>query len=163
MSQSKMYGSLQSPNFPEPYPRETQLHWNISVPEGFRIKLYFSHFDLEPSYLCNYDYVKVSWQGIMGNFSFFSYILIILYIPKFAVIWIKLYGQFYNDNLQICDKLFVINFLHVKFKFLWFKPILVWLLPHTHINQQSALCLGCLLSEESYQDDAVEWHHLNTN
>ncbi|XP_070685856.1 mannan-binding lectin serine protease 1 [Pempheris klunzingeri] len=58
-----MYGSLQSPNFPEPYPRETQLRWNISVPAGFRVKLYFSHFDLEPSYLCEYDYVKVEAEG----------------------------------------------------------------------------------------------------
>lgn len=106
MSQSKMYGSLQSPNFPEPYPRETQLHWNISVPEGFRIKLYFSHFDLEPSYLCEYDYIKVRWQGIMGNLSFFSYILL------------KLYEHFYNHNLQNCDKLFVINVLHVDLNFL---------------------------------------------
>lgn len=54
-----MYGSLQSANFPEPYPPETHLRWNISVPDGFRVKLYFSHFDLEPSYLCEYDYIKV--------------------------------------------------------------------------------------------------------
>ncbi|KAM9852916.1 mannan-binding lectin serine protease 1 [Aulostomus maculatus] len=58
-----MYGSLQSPNFPEPYPRETELRWNVSVPSGFHIKLYFSHFDLEPSYLCEYDYVKVEAEG----------------------------------------------------------------------------------------------------
>lgn len=62
-----MYGSLQSPNFPDPYPRETRLQWNLSVPVGFRIRLYFSHFDLEPSYLCEYDYVKVRQHGIMGN------------------------------------------------------------------------------------------------
>ncbi|XP_056139619.1 mannan-binding lectin serine protease 1 [Lampris incognitus] len=59
LSLTAMYGSLQSPHFPEPYPRETDLRWNISVPEGFQIRLYFSHFDLEPSYLCEYDYVKV--------------------------------------------------------------------------------------------------------
>eukprot|EP00064_Thunnus_orientalis_P022714 superscaffoldBa00007914_g22929 len=58
LSLSDMYGSLQSLNFPEPYPRETELRWNISVPDGFQIKLYFSYFDLEPSYLCEYDYVK---------------------------------------------------------------------------------------------------------
>ncbi|XP_044057497.1 mannan-binding lectin serine protease 1 isoform X1 [Siniperca chuatsi] len=63
LSLSQMYGSLQSPNFPEPYPRETQLRWNVSVPDGFHIKLYFSHFDLEPSYLCEYDYVKVEAEG----------------------------------------------------------------------------------------------------
>ncbi|XP_038549482.1 mannan-binding lectin serine protease 1 isoform X2 [Micropterus salmoides] len=62
-SLSQRYGSLQSPNFPEPYPRETQLRWNISVPDGFNIRLYFSHFDLEPSYLCEYDYVKVEAEG----------------------------------------------------------------------------------------------------
>lgn len=67
MSQPQMYGSLQSPNFPDPYPRETELHWNVSVPEGFRIRLYFSHFDLEPSYLCEYDSVKVRPQRILGN------------------------------------------------------------------------------------------------
>ncbi|KAM9359736.1 mannan-binding lectin serine protease 1 [Symphorus nematophorus] len=64
-----MYGSLQSPNFPEPYPREMQLLWNLSVPEGFQIRLYFSHFDLEPSYLCEYDYVKVEAEGeVLGLF-----------------------------------------------------------------------------------------------
>uniref|UniRef100_A0A3B4WEB7 CUB domain-containing protein n=1 Tax=Seriola lalandi dorsalis TaxID=1841481 RepID=A0A3B4WEB7_SERLL len=69
LSLSDMYGSLQSPNFPEPYPRETELRWNVSVPRGFQIKLYFSHFDLEPSYLCEYDFVKVRHQGNMGSFS----------------------------------------------------------------------------------------------
>ncbi|XP_068601458.1 mannan-binding lectin serine protease 1 [Brachionichthys hirsutus] len=58
-----MYGSLQSPNFPDPYPRETQLRWNVSVPDGFRLKLSFSHFDLEPSYLCEYDAVQVEAEG----------------------------------------------------------------------------------------------------
>ncbi|XP_069390877.1 mannan-binding lectin serine protease 1 isoform X1 [Paralichthys olivaceus] len=65
----EMYGSLQSPNFPEPYPRETQLCWNVSVPDGFQVKLYFSHFDLEPSYLCEYDFVKVEAEGeLLGLF-----------------------------------------------------------------------------------------------
>uniref|UniRef100_A0A3Q3KGN1 Mannan-binding lectin serine peptidase 1 n=1 Tax=Monopterus albus TaxID=43700 RepID=A0A3Q3KGN1_MONAL len=58
-----MYGSLQSPNFPEPYPQDMELQWNVTVPDGFRIKLYFSHFNLEPSYLCEYDYVKVEAEG----------------------------------------------------------------------------------------------------
>ncbi|CAJ1066414.1 mannan-binding lectin serine protease 1 isoform X1 [Xyrichtys novacula] len=64
-----MYGSLQSPHFPEPYPGESQLCWNISVPAGFHIRLYFSHFDLEPSYLCEYDYVKVvADREVLGLF-----------------------------------------------------------------------------------------------
>ncbi|XP_077146380.1 mannan-binding lectin serine protease 1 isoform X3 [Ranitomeya variabilis] len=56
---SEMYGEIRTPNFPDSYPSETEVTWNITVPEGFRIKLYFIHFDLEPSYLCEYDYAKV--------------------------------------------------------------------------------------------------------
>ncbi|XP_076832444.1 mannan-binding lectin serine protease 1 isoform X2 [Brachyhypopomus gauderio] len=54
-----MYGTIQSPNFPESYPKDSELQWNISVPDGYTIRLYFMHFDMEPSYLCEYDYVKV--------------------------------------------------------------------------------------------------------
>ncbi|XP_047676480.1 mannan-binding lectin serine protease 1 isoform X3 [Tachysurus fulvidraco] len=54
-----MYGTMRSPGFPEPYPRDSEVRWNISVPEGYQIRLYFMHFDIEPSYLCEYDYVKV--------------------------------------------------------------------------------------------------------
>uniref|UniRef100_A0A3Q2D7J6 MBL associated serine protease 1 n=1 Tax=Cyprinodon variegatus TaxID=28743 RepID=A0A3Q2D7J6_CYPVA len=60
---SEMYGIIMSPGFPEPYPRDTERNWNISVPAGFRISLFFTHFDLEPSYLCEYDYVKVEAEG----------------------------------------------------------------------------------------------------
>ncbi|KAK2846448.1 hypothetical protein Q5P01_009447 [Channa striata] len=63
LSLSGMFGSLTSPNFPDPYPGETVLRWNISVPDGFHIRLYFSYFDVEPSYLCEYDYVKVEAEG----------------------------------------------------------------------------------------------------
>ncbi|KAJ6655507.1 hypothetical protein lerEdw1_005085 [Lerista edwardsae] len=55
-----MFGEIQSPNFPDSYPSDSEATWNISVPDGFRVKLYFMHFDLESSYLCEYDYVKVS-------------------------------------------------------------------------------------------------------
>ncbi|XP_053566234.1 mannan-binding lectin serine protease 1 isoform X2 [Bombina bombina] len=54
-----MFGEIRTPNFPDSYPSDTEVTWNISVPEGFRIRLYFIHFDLEPSYLCEYDYAKV--------------------------------------------------------------------------------------------------------
>ncbi|XP_067157549.1 mannan-binding lectin serine protease 1 [Apteryx mantelli] len=54
-----MFGEIQSPNFPDSYPSDSEMTWNISVPDGFKIKLYFMHFDLESSYLCEYDYVKI--------------------------------------------------------------------------------------------------------
>ncbi|KAK3560559.1 hypothetical protein QTP86_010966 [Hemibagrus guttatus] len=55
---SDMYGTMHSPGFPEPYPKDNEVQWNISIPEGYQIRLYFMHFDIEPSYLCEYDYVK---------------------------------------------------------------------------------------------------------
>ncbi|KAJ1087163.1 hypothetical protein NDU88_000355 [Pleurodeles waltl] len=58
-----MYGTIQSPRFPDSYPSDTEVTWNITVPAGFRVKLYFVHFDLEPSYLCEYDYVRVEAEG----------------------------------------------------------------------------------------------------
>ncbi|NWW79543.1 MASP1 protease, partial [Climacteris rufus] len=57
-----MFGEIQSPNFPDSYPSDSEMTWNISVPEGFKIKLYFMHFDLESSYLCEYDYVKIETE-----------------------------------------------------------------------------------------------------
>ncbi|XP_078101249.1 mannan-binding lectin serine protease 1 isoform X1 [Sander vitreus] len=60
---SAMYGSLWSPNFPEPYPPHSALRWNITVAPGYRLRLHFSHFHLEPSYLCQYDYVQVEADG----------------------------------------------------------------------------------------------------
>lgn len=60
-----MYGTLRSPSFPEPYPKDSEVQWNISVSEGYQIRLYFMHFNIEPSYLCEYDYVKVSSFGYL--------------------------------------------------------------------------------------------------
>ncbi|XP_003223791.2 complement C1r subcomponent [Anolis carolinensis] len=56
----KLYGEVKSPNFPKPYPDNNITTWDISVPKGFRVKLNFWQFDLEPSEACQYDYVKIT-------------------------------------------------------------------------------------------------------
>ncbi|XP_014378637.1 mannan-binding lectin serine protease 2 isoform X2 [Alligator sinensis] len=59
----KMYGQFASPDFPNVYPNNKERIWDISVPKGYTIRLYFTYFNLELSYLCEYDYVKLSSGG----------------------------------------------------------------------------------------------------
>ncbi|KAM6236509.1 LOW QUALITY PROTEIN: mannan-binding lectin serine protease 2 [Spheniscus humboldti] len=59
----KMYGRITSPNFPNVYPNHKERTWNITVPKGYSVCIYFTHFNLELSYLCEYDYVKLSSGG----------------------------------------------------------------------------------------------------
>ncbi|XP_069466043.1 mannan-binding lectin serine protease 2 isoform X2 [Ambystoma mexicanum] len=58
-----MFGRITSPGFPNSYPNNDQRIWNLTVPQGYIIQLYFTHFDLELSYLCEYDYVKIISKG----------------------------------------------------------------------------------------------------
>ncbi|XP_077007448.1 mannan-binding lectin serine protease 2 isoform X2 [Tamandua tetradactyla] len=54
-----MFGRLVSPGFPGVYPNDQERRWTLTAPPGYRLRLYFTHFDLELSHLCEYDYVKV--------------------------------------------------------------------------------------------------------
>ncbi|XP_072012500.1 mannan-binding lectin serine protease 2 isoform X2 [Engystomops pustulosus] len=58
-----LFGRISSPGFPKPYPNDQTMTWDIKVPEGHRVKIYFTHFNLELSYLCEYDYVELRSKG----------------------------------------------------------------------------------------------------
>ncbi|XP_075459613.1 mannan-binding lectin serine protease 2-like isoform X2 [Ascaphus truei] len=58
-----LFGRITSPGFPKTYPNDLTKTWNIKAPEGHRIRIYFTHFNVELSYLCEYDHVKLSSQG----------------------------------------------------------------------------------------------------
>lgn len=61
---TKLYGEITSPNYPKTYPNNNISTWDISVPKGYRVKLNFRLFDLEPSETCQYDFVKVCEEGL---------------------------------------------------------------------------------------------------
>lgn len=56
------FGIFASPGFPTPYANDLNDSWIITVQQGYRVKLYFTFFDLEDSYVldrCDLDYVEV--------------------------------------------------------------------------------------------------------
>ena len=61
------YGEVMSPLFPKPYPNNFERTTVITVPMGYRVKLVFWQFDLEPLQGCFYDYVKVG--GRLGGWA----------------------------------------------------------------------------------------------
>ncbi|XP_038062005.1 mannan-binding lectin serine protease 1-like [Patiria miniata] len=67
---SGMYGVLVTPGYPAPYEDDRDLQWLITVPEGFRVRLYISDFDLEPGTMnCDHDYLMVlSGNDTLGKF-----------------------------------------------------------------------------------------------
>ncbi|XP_006862816.1 PREDICTED: complement C1s subcomponent [Chrysochloris asiatica] len=54
-----MYGEILSPNYPQAYPNEIEKSWDIEVPQGYGIHLYFTHLDIELSENCAYDSVQI--------------------------------------------------------------------------------------------------------
>ncbi|XP_028984800.1 complement C1r subcomponent-like [Betta splendens] len=64
-----MYGEVHSPDYPQPYAPNLQVQWELSVPEGFHIRLTFTHMDIEASAGCYYDALKVLYNGkVLGRY-----------------------------------------------------------------------------------------------
>ncbi|KAG9276296.1 complement C1r subcomponent-like [Astyanax mexicanus] len=64
-----MYGHVQSPLYPKPYPADLQKQWNLEVPHGYRIKLTFSYLDIEHSTNCTSDSLMVLYdRKVLGKF-----------------------------------------------------------------------------------------------
>ncbi|KAL1776726.1 mannan-binding lectin serine protease 2 isoform X1 [Sigmodon hispidus] len=55
-----VFGRLVSPGFPGKYANNQDRSWNLTAPPGYRLRLYFTHFNLELSYRCEYDFVKLT-------------------------------------------------------------------------------------------------------
>lgn len=55
----QMYGEVKSPQYPKPYPPNLQEQWDLIVPEGFQLRMTFTHLDIEASAGCHYDSLTV--------------------------------------------------------------------------------------------------------
>jgi len=53
------YGILESPNFPNSYPRNFLCEWTITVPQG-RIGILITDLNVEYDSQCDYDVLQVS-------------------------------------------------------------------------------------------------------
>lgn len=58
-TEPQMYGEVQSPQYPQPYAPNLQEQWDLQVPEGFQIRITFTHLDIEASAGCQYDALTV--------------------------------------------------------------------------------------------------------
>ncbi|XP_075232242.1 cubilin [Lycorma delicatula] len=59
-------GSITSPNYPQPYFRNTVCYYRISVSHGSKIQLFFADIDLESTKNCLLDYIEV-YDGLNNN------------------------------------------------------------------------------------------------
>uniref|UniRef100_A0A665TZD8 Vitamin K-dependent protein C n=1 Tax=Echeneis naucrates TaxID=173247 RepID=A0A665TZD8_ECHNA len=62
-SEPLLHGEVQSPQYPQPYPPNLQEQWDLSVPEGYQIRLTFTHLDIEASPGCYHDALIVLYDG----------------------------------------------------------------------------------------------------
>ncbi|XP_066255144.1 cubilin [Euwallacea similis] len=66
-------GSITSPQYPEPYSRNTECIWTIFVNVGSKIQIIFSDVDLEPHGNCAMDYIQVFDGPTTGSKSLGKY------------------------------------------------------------------------------------------
>ncbi|XP_033110748.1 cubilin-like [Anneissia japonica] len=52
-------GIIESPNYPNPYPHNSDCTWTIRASQGSKINLTFTNFHLEDHNTCGYDYIEV--------------------------------------------------------------------------------------------------------
>ncbi|XP_068425833.1 transmembrane protease serine 9 [Clinocottus analis] len=58
-----MHGAVQSPQYPQPYSPNLQEQWDLSVPEGYQIRITFTHLDIEASAGCYYDSLTLLYDA----------------------------------------------------------------------------------------------------
>ena len=60
------HGALQSPGFPDNYPRNQDCSWKFWLAAGSKFSMEFLTFDVESDPLCSFDYVELIEQNDEG-------------------------------------------------------------------------------------------------
>ncbi|XP_053349501.1 complement component 1, r subcomponent [Clarias gariepinus] len=64
-----MYGQVQSPLYPKPYPNNERRQWDLEVPRGYQLQITFNYLEIEPSINCYYDSLTVlHGKKVLGKF-----------------------------------------------------------------------------------------------
>ncbi|XP_056330800.1 complement C1s subcomponent-like [Danio aesculapii] len=58
-----LFGEVSSPQYPDPYPVDIMLHWELRVPDGYQIQLTINHLDIEPSLNCCNNFLMVVFNN----------------------------------------------------------------------------------------------------
>jgi cubilin len=56
---TKPNGTITSPNYPKAYPPSVECNWKIEVDYGNQIEITFHKVDVEKTYLCHLDFIKL--------------------------------------------------------------------------------------------------------
>lgn len=56
---TRSVGEVNSPNWPDYYPKETECTWHFTTTHGNRVKLTFSEFEIESHADCTYDRLEI--------------------------------------------------------------------------------------------------------
>lgn len=68
---TKLQGAFQTPNYPAPYPHNTQCEWKIEVPFGSLVEVTLHDFDFETMPTCSED-------GLIVRSHFSAFVLRII-------------------------------------------------------------------------------------
>ncbi|CAH0396981.1 unnamed protein product [Chilo suppressalis] len=103
-------GAIASPNYPQPYPINTDCEWTLGTSPGNRVYIVFENFNLQDSEDCNQDYVEVRENHSAGRLLGIYCGSKVTFNDTYAA---RLYIKFHSDN-QDTDSGFMIKygFLH---------------------------------------------------
>ncbi|XP_045623432.1 cubilin [Procambarus clarkii] len=134
---TSMSGEVASPNYPEPYPDNTDCEWSISAGSGNRVELNFIEFDIEESAGCNLDYVEVHERTAAGPLLLHNCSSSNSQIPAAVIARDALWIKFHSDESGVGARGFLADYslLHGSNLYGTSGEVVSPLYPHTYMGR----------------------------